>query len=110
MRTVCYHCGNYADGADHPNNLRAELARLQEQVETLTREKERFAELYAREAAAHMAYREASVAEQAKLLALLEGRDNFIVEQGLWPDFVWSLPAALQKEPQPPAQERDDGR
>jgi chromosome segregation ATPase len=41
MRTVCYHCGNYADGADHPNSPRAEIARLQEQVETLTRKNER---------------------------------------------------------------------
>jgi hypothetical protein len=83
--------------------VRADLyARLQEEVETLRKE---------RDANHHMAvangqrakdehYRaESAEAREDTLQALLEDRDKFIVDQGLWATFVASLPAAVQKEP-----------
>lgn len=78
----------------------AETARLQEQVETLTREKERFAELYGREAAAHMAYREAAEAERDRLRDAIER--VLSPAPGVRKPEPWVygiLKVALQKEP-----------
>lgn len=96
----------------------SDYARLQEQVETLTRKNERLentlklhsgdvmslnneVELFRSHWNDAEARAEAAEAERDRLRAQLEGRDKFIVDQCLWAAFVASLPAAFQKEPQP---------
>lgn len=107
MRTVCYHCGNFADGGDHPNSLRSDYARLQEQVEVLTKERDEAcneaAECYAKQCAAEAErdrLREAAfrVCAAAKTVEI---HGNGALNSVVAPYLINDLRAALQKEPQP---------
>ncbi len=102
---------------DRPDHV-AEIARLQEQVEALRKERDQANDLidgWANSFVAERDLREAAEAERDRLreaLTQISLAPMFVTtDRDKWIDWaVETAEAALQKEPQPPTQERDDGR